>query len=119
MTKECRMTNDEASVLTRIRRALGRSARLMEVPVPPELPEHIVRLVQSEIGLAELFAKRAEQNKMHVVGVRVEELVGKVVECLRGLGCLRIALPKSAFLERLGIVEGLRSAGVEARSWGG
>jgi L-lactate dehydrogenase complex protein LldG len=91
----------------------------MEVPVPPELPEHIVRLVQSEIGLAELFAKRAEQNKMHVVGVGVEELVGKVVECLRGLGCARIALPKSAFLERLGIVEGLRSAGLEARTWDG
>ena len=111
------MTNDENDVMTKVRRALGRPDGVKEVPLPPELPEHIVRLVQSEIGLPELFAKRAEENKMHVVGVRVEELVGKVVEYLRGAGCLRIALPKSLFLERLGVVEGLKRAGLEARTW--
>src|SRR5947208_9114869 len=107
----------DSDVLTKVRRALGRPDGVKDAPVPPELPEHIVRLVQSEIGLAELVARRAEENKMHVVGVRVEELVGKVVEYLRGAGCERIALPKSLFMERLGVVEGLRRAGLEARTW--
>ena len=117
MTKEIRMTNDETSVLGKVRRALGRTARLSDTPIPPELPEHIVRLVQSEIGLAELFARRAEENKMHVEGVGVEELVGKLVEYLRSAGCLRIALPKSVFLESLGVVEGLKRAGFDAKTW--
>src|SRR4051812_11803749 len=102
----------EADVLTKVRRALGRPGGVTEAPVPPELPEHVVRLVQSEIGLAELFARRAEENKMHVEGVRVEELVGKVAEYLRGQGCKRIALPRSGFLERLGVVNGLAGVGV-------
>src|SRR5436190_24321432 len=119
MTKEIRMTNDEISVLTKVRRALGRPGGVTEAPVPPELPEHIVRLVQSEIGLAELFARRAEENKMHVEGVRVEELVGKVGEYLRGQGCRRIALPRAEFLERLDVVKGLAASGFEARVWTG
>lgn len=104
-------------VLERVRRALGRREGLKEAPIPPQLPEHIVRLVQSEIGLAELFARRAEENKMHVVGVRVEELVAKVGEYLRGEECRRIALPKSGFLERLNVVKGLGAMGFEARVW--
>jgi L-lactate dehydrogenase complex protein LldG len=107
----------KSDVMSRVRVALGRPGGCKEVPVAPELPEHIVRLVQSEIGLAELFARRAEENKMHVVGVRVEELVGKVVDYLRASGCGRIALPKSLFLERLDVVEGLKRAGLEARTW--
>jgi len=117
MTKDVRMTNDEANVMTKVRRTLGRPGGVKEAPVPPELPEHIVRLVQSEIGLPELFSRRAEENKMHVEGVRVEELVGKMGEYLRGLGCKRIALPKSGFLERLGVVEGLTRAGFDVGTW--
>jgi len=119
MTKEIRMTNDEIDVMTKVRRALGRPDGVKEVPIPPELPEHVVRLVQSEIGLPELFARRAEENKMHVEGVRVEELVGKIAGYLRSAGCERIALPKSGFLERLGVVDGLKKAGFEARTWDG
>src|SRR4051794_40187470 len=123
----------DSDVLTRVRRALGRPGGGKDAPIPPELPEHIVRLVQSEIGLPELFARRGGGKKKDVgggggggvgggggggvVGVRVEELVGKVVEYLRGLGLARIALPKSLFLERLGVVEGLKRAGLEARTW--
>ena len=107
----------QMDAISKVRQALGRREALKDAPIPPELPEHIVRLVQSEIGLAELFARRAEENKMHVVGVRVEELVGNVGEYLRGQGCKRIALPKSAFLERLGVVDGLKKAGFEVRTW--
>src|SRR5205814_510955 len=103
--------------MSKVRRALGRRDALKEAPIPPELPEHIVRLVQSEIGLADLFARRAEENKMQVVGVGVEELVGKVSEYLKGVGCSRIALPRSVFLERLGVAERLKGAGFDARIW--
>jgi L-lactate dehydrogenase complex protein LldG len=44
-------------------------------------------------------------------------LVGKVAEYLRGQGCKRIALPRSAFLERLNVVKGLAGLGFEARTW--
>src|SRR6476660_9590922 len=117
MTKEIRMTNDENNVMTKVRHALGRPDGVKEAPVAPELPEHIVRLVQSEIGLGELFARRAEENKMHVEGVRVVELVGKVAEYLRGQGCKRIAVPKSSFLERMGVVDGLKAASFEVGVW--
>src|SRR5436190_22418402 len=107
----------ESDVITKVRRALGRPDGVKEIPVPPELPEYVVRLVQSEIGLAELFARRAEENKMHVVGVRVEELVPQVAEYLRSVQCSRIALPRSEFLQGLGVVEGLKRAGLAARTW--
>jgi L-lactate dehydrogenase complex protein LldG len=113
------MTNDESGVMTKVRRALGRPDGVKDAPIPPELPEHVVRLVQSEIGLPELFARRAEENKMHVEGVGVEELVARIAEYLRGQECRRIALPRSGFLERLGVVEGLKRAGFEARTWDG
>ena len=103
----------QMDAISKVRQALGRREVLKDAPIPPELPEHIVRLVQSEIGLAELFARRAEENKMHVVGVGVEELAGKVAEYLRSAGCARIAFPKSAFLEKLGVVEGLKGAGFD------
>src|SRR5882762_4137892 len=70
-------------VLERVRQALGRRERLKSAPIPPELPEDIVRLVRSEIRLAELFARRAEENKMHVAGVSAEELGAKLAEYLR------------------------------------
>src|SRR5438045_2789068 len=107
----------ESGVISKVRRALGRPDGVKESPIPPELPEHVVRLVQSEIGLAELFARRAEENKMHVEGVGPEELVGRVVEYLRAAGCSKIALPRSLFLERLGVVEGLKRAGLGAKTW--
>src|SRR5436190_4779486 len=106
MTKEIRMTNDESDVITKVRRALGRREALREAPIPPELPQQIVRLVRSGIELAELFARRAEENKMHVVGVSGEELGAKLAEYLRGQGCKRVALAKSQFLERFSVLEG-------------
>src|SRR5207253_8970947 len=59
----------------------------------------------------------AEENKMHVVGVGVEELVERVAEYLRGQACKTIALPKSAFLERMNVGKGLASLGFEVRTW--
>src|SRR5881392_2457820 len=103
----------KSDVITKVRQALGRREGLNSAPTPPELPEHIVRLVKSEIGLAEMFSRRAEENKMHVVGAKGEDLVAKVGDYLRAEKCRRIALPRSEFLARLKVVEGLKAAGFE------
>jgi L-lactate dehydrogenase complex protein LldG len=106
-----------ADVLERVRSALGRRERLNMAPTPPEIPQHIVRLVQSDVGLSDLFARRAEENKMHVTAVGGSDLVAKLSGYLRAEGCKRIALPKSDFLERLNVISGLRSAGFDVRTW--
>ena len=68
--------------MARVRRALGRTASLAEPPVPPEIEEPIARLVYSNIGLAELFQKRATDMKMLVESVRVEDLLPKLAGVL-------------------------------------
>ena len=48
----------EPSVIDRVRKALGRTGALTAAPTPPEILEPCARLVHSDIGLPELFAKR-------------------------------------------------------------
>jgi L-lactate dehydrogenase complex protein LldG len=86
-------------------------------PVPPEILEPVARLVHSDIGLAELFAKRATDNKMHVDTVRAGEVGKRVAAFLGGKGLKRIAMPVSPALERLGVAAALRAAGLEVRTW--
>lgn len=107
----------EVDYLARVRRALGRTEPLAAPPVPPVIDEPITRLVHSDIGLAELFAVRAKENKMQVEGVPVDELISKLAKFLREKNCRRLMLPASPFLEKLGVVDGLRKAGFEARRW--
>jgi L-lactate dehydrogenase complex protein LldG len=112
------MDTDQAhDVIARVRRALGRSAPLTEPPVPPEILEPVARLVHSEIGLAELFAKRAADNKMHVDTVAAGEVGERVAAFLAAKGLRRIAMPVSAVLERLGVAAALRGAGLDVRTW--
>jgi L-lactate dehydrogenase complex protein LldG len=111
-------TNGTVDVLDRVRRALGRTGPLGEAPVPPGIPEHVVRLVHTDLGLPELFTKRAEENKMHVTGVSVERLAGEVAAFLRAQDCRKIAMPESALLEKVGLHRGLKAAGLEVRKWG-
>jgi L-lactate utilization protein LutC len=105
------------SVLDRVRKALGRTGPVTAPPPPPEILEPVARLVHSDIGLPELFAKRAADNKMHVDLAYAEEVAGSVVAFLQAKGLKRIALPVSPVLERLGVVAALRAAGLEARTW--
>jgi L-lactate dehydrogenase complex protein LldG len=104
-------------VLSRVRRALGRAETLKAPPSPPEIIEPVARLVSSDIGLPELVASRAEAQKMHVEPAAPEEVAAKVVGYLVGRGLRRIALPDSPLLERLGVVQALRDAGLDARTW--
>lgn len=105
------------TVLDRVRRALGRTEPLKTPPVPPVIREPVARLVHSDIGLPELFAKRATDNKMHVDVANANEVAARVVAFLQGKGLKRIALPVSPVLERLGIAAALRDASIDARTW--
>ena len=103
--------------LDTIRRSLGRTERLKTAPVPPVLDEPIIRLVNSDIGLPELFAKRAEENKMHTVLLNVEELAGRIVDYLREKQCRKIAMPVSKLLDSLEIGTQLKDAGFDVKRW--
>src|SRR3954464_10900340 len=70
-------------VMTRVRNALGRSAPAASPPTPPAIDEHIVRLVFSNVGLPELFAKRAADMKMLVEMVKVDDLLSQLTAFLR------------------------------------
>jgi L-lactate dehydrogenase complex protein LldG len=73
--------------------------------------------VQSDSGLPELFAKRAEQMKMNVETCDVEELMGRLIPFLQANGCKKIALPVSKLLDGLAVMKQLREAGFEVRRW--
>jgi L-lactate utilization protein LutC len=104
-------------VLDRVRRALGRTAPLTTPPTPPAIPEPIARLVHSDIGLAELFARRATEQKMHVDAAYAEDVAEKVAGFLRQHALKRIAMPVSPFLEKLGIPDACRAAGLDVHTW--
>jgi L-lactate dehydrogenase complex protein LldG len=109
--------SNQPTVLDKVSAALGRTASLLEPPVPPAIDEPIARLVQSDIGLPELFAKRAEQMKMKVETCDVEELMGRLIPFLQANGCKKIALPVSKLLDGLDVMKQLREAGFEVRRW--
>ena len=106
-------------VLDRVRKALGRAHPLTTPPTPPAIREPVARLVHSDIGLPELFAKRAADNKMHVDLAYSEEIAGRTVAFLKAKNLHRIALPVSPLFEKLGIPAALRNAGLDARTWDG
>ena len=109
--------SDANSVIEKVRTALGRTSRLTTAPVPPAIDEPITRLVHSDIGLPELFAKRASDNHMQVETVSPDDLGEKLVAFLRSKNCKRLALPESAFLEGLSVPGKLREAGFEVALW--
>jgi L-lactate dehydrogenase complex protein LldG len=109
---------DHPTVIEKVRRSLGRTAPLTSVPAPPAIDEPIVRLVHTEFGLPELFAKRAAELKMLVSLVYPEELAAQLVEFLRGQAVKRIAMPESKLLDQLDLPAALRTAGFEVKRWG-
>src|SRR3954469_13665358 len=111
------MESQANTVLDRVRRALGRTEPLKAPPTPPVIREPVARLVYSDIGLPELFVKRAADNKMHVDDAGAGEVAARVVAFLQAKDLKRVALPVSPLLERLGIPAALRAAGIDARTW--
>ena len=109
--------NDASNVLAKVSRSLGRGAVPASVPPPPELSEPIIRLVHTDFGLPELFANRARELKMEVESCYAEEVNEKLIEFLRSKNCKRIGLPVSKLLKNLNIVQSLRDAGFDAKTW--
>ena len=101
--------SESDTVLDRVRRALGRTGPLLKPPTPPAIDEPITRLVHTDIGLPELFARRAEEMKMHVDAVHPEELFGGLVEFLKANACHSLVLTDSPLLERLRLAEQLNA----------
>jgi L-lactate dehydrogenase complex protein LldG len=108
---------DDDAVLAKVRLALGRTGPLTDAPQPPVLPEPLVRLVHTNIGLAEYFARRAQDNKIGVEWSSADELAAKLIEFLRANQCRRLAVAESALLERLKIPDRLAAAGFTIRRW--
>ena len=104
-------------VLAKVRFALGRTAPLAAPPQPPALPEPLVRLVHTSIGLPEYFARRAQENKIGVQWTGADDLAAKLIDFLRASQCRKIALPASELLDRLSIAEQLAAAGFHVRRW--
>lgn len=110
---------DDADVLARVSRSLGRSRPPENISPPPEIDEPITRLVYSDIGLAELFEQRASAQKMHISLLSVEQLMPQLAEFLRQQKCKRIMLSDTPLLRKLEMGDFLDEHGFEARYWSG
>jgi L-lactate dehydrogenase complex protein LldG len=106
-----------SDVIGDVRRALGRQRSLERAPLPPRIDERIVRLVQSEVGLPELFVAQAKKSAMGAELVHAEELLEKLIAFLRLHQLAKIAMPMSRLMDKLQIGDGLREAGFDVRSW--
>jgi L-lactate dehydrogenase complex protein LldG len=104
-------------VLKKVRQALGRSESISEVPAPPSIDEPIVRLVHSDIGLPELYARQAAENRIDIELLYVDELLPKLVEFLRLNECQRVAISISPLLESLQVPQAISDAGIELLRW--
>ncbi len=108
----------DGSVIDKVRKSLGRTKPLAAPPVPPVIDESITRLVgANEVGLPELFMKRAGDLKMLVERVSLDDLVGRITAFLHENGCRKVALPVSKLFEGIGLSDALRIAGIEATRW--
>jgi L-lactate dehydrogenase complex protein LldG len=118
-----RMSDDaDNEVMSRVRRALGRSAAAGAVtapPTPPALPDSVVRLVGDNIDLPKLFAQRAAELKMIVTPVTANTAAEQLVKFISAYPIKKIALAVSPLLERLELREALAasSARVTVKTW--
>src|SRR5690606_33197986 len=86
------MNDADLSVLDRVRRALGRTHPLTTPPEPPALDEPTVRLVHTDLGLGDLFARRAAEMNIGVTQCYVEELADRIVAFLQSQNVRRLML---------------------------
>jgi L-lactate dehydrogenase complex protein LldG len=105
------------TVIEKVRRALGRTAPLASVPPPPPIDEPVTRLVHADIGLPELFAKRAAEMKMETEFLSVDHLIEKLITYLKSKNIKRIMLSDTPLFRRLRLSAALRSANFDARVW--
>jgi L-lactate dehydrogenase complex protein LldG len=106
-----------ATVMDRVRRALGRTAPPESAPVPPPIDEPVTRLVHMDVGLPELFAKRSAEMKMDTEFCIIDELAQKIVAYLQTKNIKRIMLSDTPMFEHVKLMDALKSAGFEAKRW--
>jgi L-lactate dehydrogenase complex protein LldG len=104
--------NDEAHVLDRVRRALGRAGA--PVPPPPAIPDAIARLVPTNADLAKVFIERAAEQKMTVTATSRAALPSAIADFVGRHPIRRVAISSSPLLDS--IAEALR-ASVEVQRW--
>jgi L-lactate utilization protein LutC len=109
--------SDTPNLMDKVRKALGRTAPLSAAPVPPVIGEPITRLVHSDIGLPELFAKSASDAKFKVEPVSVDDLGAKLTAYLKEKGAKRIGMTHSPLLEKLNLYRALQIAGLDVKWW--
>ena len=106
------------TVLQNVRRALGRTSPLTELPVPPVIPESIARLVPRDADLPAVFHRAATALKMLVSNVDNETLFLRLSEFLQSRNVKRVMLSDTPLLKRWRMNELLNGAGFEAKWWG-
>ena len=112
------MLHQGSDVLAKVRAALDRRAPLGAPPTPPVIDEPIARLVHSDFGLPELFARMAESNQMDPELLYVDQLGERIAAYLGQHGVSRVALPSSSsLLEQTGVPTALRGAGLDVIDW--
>jgi len=111
--------NDHATdeVIDRVRKALGRVAPLQSAPPAPLIDEPITRLVHMDVGLPELFAKRAAELKMETEFLVIDDLTEKLIAYLKSNKLKRIMVSATPMFEKLELVDALRDAGFDAKRW--
>jgi len=118
-----RMSDDaDNEVMSRVRRALGRSAAadaVTALPTPPALPDSVVRLVGGDLDLPKLFAQRAAELKMIVTPVTASTAAAELVKFISAYPIKKIALAVSPLLERLQLREALAAspARLTVKTW--
>jgi L-lactate dehydrogenase complex protein LldG len=106
--------NDEADILTRVRRALGHGRESVVPPAPPEIPDSIARLVPATARIDEVFIQRAAEQKMIVTPVSRADFPAAVADFVRQHPIRRVALSSAPLLD--GVAEALRTS-FEVRRW--
>jgi L-lactate utilization protein LutC len=111
------MNDADLSVLDRVRRALGRTHPLTTPPEAPALDEPTVRLVHTDLGLGDLFARRAAEMNIGVTQCYVEELADRIVAFLQSQNVRRLMLSDGGLLAKLDLPQSLRQAGFDLKLW--
>ena len=111
------MPYDPSNVLGSIRSSLKRTRTPVEVPEPPVIEEPIARLVFTDIGLAELFAKSASELKMYVELCSIDDLFQKIADFLKEKNCTSVMLTDTPLLKNLDCARYLNEQGINAKMW--
>jgi L-lactate dehydrogenase complex protein LldG len=79
--------------------------------------EAFCRLASADTDLVTLFARNATGAKMHVHVAEQSEVTRSLVAHLGSAGHRSALLTRSPLFDRLGLLEAVRAAGIDARYW--